>query len=149
MNFEENFSELGVRFNEYLKYKGLKGKEVSETSSYSPSQISNIIKGKVFGCDKIFNILNIYNDLNANWLFTGNGSMIKKGSKEYLNIEKNTFKDDLNSTDVELLQKDLETAKATLESQKDMIDLQKDFINKLKEDIQRLNTEIELLKGKE
>lgn len=87
--------------------------------------------------------------INLEWLLTGKGKMIKEDKNEHLNSEKTTLKEDLNSPDVELLQKDLEDAKATLESQKDMIDLQKDFINKLKEDIQRLNKEIDLLKGKE
>jgi transcriptional regulator with XRE-family HTH domain len=139
MNFEDNFNELGNRFLEYLKYKGLKGKDVAEVSKNSASQISNIIKGKVFGCDKLFKILNNYTDLNANWLFTGNGQMINKPQNNTLNSEKTTFKEDLN-TNIELLSKQVENVSNLLASKQETIETQKELINNLKAEIQRLNT---------
>lgn len=65
------FSDLGKRFAKYLKDNGIginkAGKIVGETGG----QISNICNGKVFGADKMFNILNTFEDLDANYLFRG------------------------------------------------------------------------------
>lgn len=91
MNFEEKFPELGARFQEYLKYKGFKGKDIAGKTGFSASQISNIIKGKVFGTDKLFNILNIYTDLNADWLFTGNGKITKETPLNSANDKNNSI----------------------------------------------------------
>ncbi|MDI6051175.1 hypothetical protein QLS31_15205 [Flavobacterium sp. XS2P24] len=137
------------RIKKYLDFKGVTVSAFEKKLNFSNGSFaSQLKKNKTIGVDKLEHILIENSDLDANWLLTGKGQMIKKNRSEPLNSEKTTFKENLNSPE-ELLQKDLETAKATLESQKDMIDLQKDFINKLKEDIQRLNTEIELLKSKE
>jgi len=145
MNFDEKFPELGERFQEYLKYKGLKGIEVAKDSKNSASQISNIIKGKIFGTDKIFKILNTFTDLNANWLFTGKGQMLQKNNIEALNSEKTTIKEDLNSS-YELLSKQVENVSNLLASKQETIETQKELIISLKAEIQRLNTEIDLSK---
>lgn len=81
-------------------------------------------------------------DIDANWLLTGEGQMLKESPTEVLNREKTMFKEDLNSHEIEALKKDLETTRATLEDKIEMINTQRDLISSLK-------SEIELLKGKE
>ena len=53
----KDFKEVGVRFSKYLIKKGLGVNETARLLGYSGSQISNIKNGKVFGADKMFNIL--------------------------------------------------------------------------------------------
>ncbi|WP_428225134.1 helix-turn-helix domain-containing protein [Flavobacterium sp.] len=67
----ENFDTIGLRFYKYMKTKGLGVNEVARLVEMSGSQISNIKNGKVFGTDKMYKILNIFSDLDANWLFRG------------------------------------------------------------------------------
>ncbi|WP_130735562.1 helix-turn-helix transcriptional regulator [Flavobacterium sp. J27] len=78
----DNFNELGVRFYKYLKTKGLGVNDTAKLLGLSGSQISNIKNGKVFGTDKMFKILNKFEDLDANWLFRG-------VSKEIPNVDIN------------------------------------------------------------
>lgn len=72
----EEFSDLGNRFSKYLEYKGLGINKTAKIFGFSGSQISNIVNGKVFGTDKMFNILNVFKDLDANFLFRGGTEMI-------------------------------------------------------------------------
>lgn len=66
-----DFSDLGKRFSQYLTEKGLGVNETAKILNFSGSQISNITKGRVFGCDKLFKILNEFKDIDANYLFRG------------------------------------------------------------------------------
>lgn len=72
--------------------------------------------------------------------------LILTGKEEEFNLalkpNESTFKEDLNSHEIELLKKDLENVRATLEDKINMIDMQKDIINNLKAEIQRLNTKL-------
>ncbi|GLB51745.1 transcriptional regulator [Neptunitalea chrysea] len=72
-----NFEEIGARFRIYLEYKGIGINEAARKTGVSGSQISNIVNGKNFGTDKLFNILNVFTDLSSEWLFFEQGEMIK------------------------------------------------------------------------
>lgn len=85
-------------------------------------------------------IISKCSDIDANWIFSGKGKMTKKNTKDSLNSEKITSKDELNDQELELLKKDLETAKGIIEDKTDMINMQKDLINNLKEENQRLKS---------
>lgn len=74
----ENFKEIGVRFKKYLRHKDLGTNQAASILGFSGSQVSNITNGRKFGTDKAFIILNTFNDLDSEWLFRGNGNMIKK-----------------------------------------------------------------------
>ncbi|MFD2891561.1 helix-turn-helix transcriptional regulator [Flavobacterium chuncheonense] len=67
----DNFNELGIRFYKFLKSRNLGINDTAKLLGLSGSQISNIKNGKVFGTDKMFKILNEFEDLDANWLFRG------------------------------------------------------------------------------
>lgn len=79
-----NFINLGERFGNYLKYKGLGNNKTAEILGFSGSQVSNIVNGKVFGTDKIFKILNVFQDIDANWLFRNEGEMLKNTSSIHI-----------------------------------------------------------------
>ncbi|HCY81886.1 MAG TPA: XRE family transcriptional regulator [Xanthomarina gelatinilytica] len=83
----KNFKEIGFRFKKYLKHNDLGVNEVAKILGFSGSQVSNIINGKNFGSDKMFKILNHFTDLNPDWLFTGDGSMLKTKTKEESNTD--------------------------------------------------------------
>jgi len=67
---------LGQNFKQYLDYKGLSLNKVSHALNMSPSQVFNIVNGKKFGSDKLLEIINHFQDLNPNWLLTGEGEML-------------------------------------------------------------------------
>ncbi len=67
----KNFKDFGVRFSKYMEINNIGVNKMAEKLSFSGSQISNIRNGKVFGTDKLFKILNVYTDIDANWLFRG------------------------------------------------------------------------------
>ena len=140
MNFDENFKELGERFREYLKYKGLKGKEVAEKSENSVSQITNILQGKVFGCNKLFNILNNYTDLNANWLFTGNGQMLNNGQNTTGNVSE-------LKREIEHFSNILFSKQQNIDMQNQTIVTQNKLIDRLELENKQLKEEIEKLKN--
>ncbi|MDN3673874.1 helix-turn-helix domain-containing protein [Flavobacterium branchiarum] len=56
-------------------------------------------------------------DIDANWLLTGKGKMLKPETERILNADKIEFKEDLNK-EIELLTKLVESQKETIESQK-------------------------------
>lgn len=72
------FSPIKERISIYIKNKG-----VTKESFFSSTGISaSNFKGKgalsELGGDKIAKILTVYEDLNADWLLTGRGSMFKE-----------------------------------------------------------------------
>lgn len=76
------FRLLGNRFSQFLNHKGLSGNKAGNLLGETGSQITNIINGKNFGCDKMYNILQVFLDLDANYLFRGTGKMIIGSSEE-------------------------------------------------------------------
>lgn len=103
----EDFTILGERFSKYLKYKGLGVNKAGGIVGETGGQISNITSGKNFGCDKMFNILNIFKDLDANYLFRGTGQMVIGGNP--YEEPKENHNEDLISLQKQLIEyKDLE-----------------------------------------
>lgn len=92
-----NFKDLGDRLRKYLIFREIKNKDIAEKLGFSGSQVTNIIQGKVFGSDKLFKILNYYPEINANWLFTGEGEMLNSNKKE----EKRDVERDIGTSLVE------------------------------------------------
>lgn len=75
MNELNPLEGLGERLRAYLKHKGIGVNQAARLVGTSGSQISNILHGKVFGTDKLYSILNTFNDLNIEWLLEGKGEM--------------------------------------------------------------------------
>ena len=66
------------RIKEYIDFKRINvstfERHVSMSNGSFASQLKN---NKTIGVDKLENILRIYNNINAEWLLTGKGDMIK------------------------------------------------------------------------
>lgn len=73
------FATMGERFFEYLRFKGLSQKKVSELSCVSTSMISRFCKGGAIASDKLLRILQVCDDLSLEWLFYDTGKMIRSG----------------------------------------------------------------------
>lgn len=68
-----------TRIKQYIDYKGLSVRKFEESVGLSNGSFASQYKnGKTIGVDKVKNILRIYDDLSAEWLLTGHGSMIKE-----------------------------------------------------------------------
>lgn len=65
------------RLDKYMEYKGLNDNKVTVEAGISNGLIGKARKRGALSQDNISKILHTYSDLDANWLFTGNGSMIK------------------------------------------------------------------------
>lgn len=70
------------RIKQYIDSKGLTissfEREVGMSNGSFASQLKN---NKTIGVDKLENILNIFPDINTEWLLTGNGPMLKENEK--------------------------------------------------------------------
>lgn len=71
-------SDCVQRISEYINYKGLNVKLVEREIGVSNSTLRTAIKdGKNIGSDKVEKFLQQYNEVSAEWLLRGEGSMIK------------------------------------------------------------------------
>lgn len=78
----KNISTL-QRIKQFIDYKGFTNKEFESSVGFSNGAFaSQLKKNRTIGVDKLENILSIYKDLNAEWLLTGEGSMLKTSKAE-------------------------------------------------------------------
>ncbi|RHJ68464.1 hypothetical protein [Bacteroides thetaiotaomicron] len=79
----ENNTKTIDRIYEYITYLGQSLNKLSIELGLSNSYFSKMLKNKgSVGSDIIENILRIHPDLNADWLITGRGSMLKEKQME-------------------------------------------------------------------
>lgn len=71
------FSPIKKRVIEYVEYKGITKESFYNESGVSASNFKGKGAESELGGDKIAKILSLYDDLNAEWLLTGNGDMTK------------------------------------------------------------------------
>ena len=70
------------RLKEYIDKKGISVSAFEKSIGMSNASFGKSLKNNgAIGSDKLENILKIYPDINAEWLLTGNGDMIKEFSK--------------------------------------------------------------------
>ncbi len=80
---KENNTKTIDRIYEYITYAGQSLNKLSIELGLSNSYFSKMLKNKgSVGSDIIENILRIHPDLNADWLITGRGSMLKEKQDE-------------------------------------------------------------------
>jgi hypothetical protein len=66
------------RIKDYLDYKGIKISSFEKSVGLSNGSFGGQLKkNRTIGIDKLENILKIYPDLNANWVLTGRGNMLR------------------------------------------------------------------------
>lgn len=77
------------RLDKFMNYKGLNDNKITVETSISNGLIGKGRKRGALSQDSISKILHTYPELDANWLFTGRGSMLIKDEKDELeNIDK-------------------------------------------------------------
>lgn len=69
------------RIKKFIEYQNLTVSRFEKSINASNGYINSIAKS--IGLDKIENILEIYPNLNIEWLLTGNGQMLKNEANEY------------------------------------------------------------------
>lgn len=75
---EENITKTIHRLQEYITNKGISFNKLAIELGLSNSYFSKMVKnGGSIGSDVIEKILRIHTDINANWLLTGQGDMLK------------------------------------------------------------------------
>ncbi len=85
-----------------MKYKGLNDNKLSNETGISNGLIGKARKRGSLSGKNISKLINTYQDLSADWLFTGKGSMLKEsqrqeslseGEKDYIiDLQKKTIK---------------------------------------------------------
>jgi len=68
----------------FLDNQGIKKEEFYKKVGIARANFSGTGKNSELGGDKIVKILNIFPKIDANWLLTGNGEMIKNSENEFV-----------------------------------------------------------------
>lgn len=66
--------DIKQRIQTFIKYKGISVKRFEELCELSNGYVSSMRKG--FGADKLSNVLNVFPELNREWLLYGEGEML-------------------------------------------------------------------------
>lgn len=79
------------RIKEYIDSKGISISAFEKSIGMSNASFGKSLKNKgAIGSDKLENILNIYSDINPDWLLTGRGEMLKDTQLQVLHQPKTT-----------------------------------------------------------
>src|SRR5690554_1338451 len=104
----ENTTNLSKRIKQLIDYKGITLNKFSIQVGASNSYFNKVLKeNSSIGSDRIERILRVFPEVNAEWLLTGQGEMLKNESE----------KQEENSSDKELI----EMQKKLLKSQSEQI----------------------------
>lgn len=115
------------RLDKYMSFKGLNDNKLTIETGISNGIIGKARKRGAMSQDNISKILYTYRDLDANWLFTGEGHMLKQ------------------SSGINLTEQDPFRYKELAEARKEIIQLMNEKITQLEENIKSLQQQ---LKGK-
>ena len=114
------------RIKAYLDFKGITVSAFEKSLNFSNGSFASQLKNnKSIGSDKLENILNLYVDLNANWVFSGQGEMLKKSIKE--TTQKNTSIE-LKTNEIDLFKELVLSQKKTIKTLEEKIELQKETV---------------------
>lgn len=72
------------RFDKYMIFKGLNDNKITVEAGISNGLIGKARKRGSLSQENISKILIVYDDLDANWLFTGKGEMLKQPEPVYI-----------------------------------------------------------------
>jgi len=76
-----DLEQIGKRLGEFLTFKQIGINELGRQMGTSGSQVFNIMNGKKYGTDKLLAVLNLFPELNIDWLLKGEGKMLKEEVK--------------------------------------------------------------------
>lgn len=123
-----------LRIKAYLDYKGLSLRAFEASIGVSNGAITSQMKpGKTIGVDRLENILRIYEELSADWVMTGRGTMIREeyASKEAANASENASK---------VIPKDLERLEELYEVNKKYTQLLEEKLKATQKQLQELES---------
>ncbi|GIJ95116.1 hypothetical protein CAPN002_23340 [Capnocytophaga stomatis] len=83
----DKISTIKENILHFIDFKGIKKEEFYNKTGISSSNFKGINKKSEIGGDKIVKILTEYPEINANWLITGEGEMLKTFSKKNEEVE--------------------------------------------------------------
>ncbi len=128
-------SDTLFRIKQYIDYKGLSLRAFEASIGVSNGAITSQMKpGKTIGVDRLENILRIYEELSADWVMTGRGTMIREeyASKEAANASENASK---------VIPKDLERLEELYEVNKKYTQLLEEKLKATQKQLQELEEE--------
>jgi cyanate lyase len=80
-----------LRLKLYIDYKGLSLRGFEQSIGVSNGSFTSQLKnGKTIGIDKLENILQVYDELNPDWVLTGRGNMLRE-SQENIHMSDSYF----------------------------------------------------------
>lgn len=72
-------SDTLLRLKQYIDYKGLSLRGFEQSIGVSNGSFTSQLKnGKTIGVDKLEKILQLYEELNPDWVTTGRGNMLRE-----------------------------------------------------------------------
>lgn len=77
---------MNNRFLQYIRYKHLTQKKISELSCVSESMVSRFCQGNSIASDKLQKMLQVCDDLSLEWLFFGSGDMLRSRDSVTFNV---------------------------------------------------------------
>lgn len=93
------------RLDKYMKFKGLNDNKLSVKTGISNGLIGKARKRGSLSGKNISKLINTYQDLSADWLFTGEGSMIKEDfSQDKLTEDDKDYIIDLQKKTIKILE---------------------------------------------
>lgn len=126
------------RFDEYMKIKDLNDNKVTNLLSLSVGTLGKSRKeGRDLSANVIEKILNYFNDINSNWLLTGEGTMFRfdaTASTEEEEIAKATDMYKAMMEELARMKKELEDKDKFIEKLNERIDMQDNVIKRLLSD---------------
>ena len=100
------------RLYKFIQHLNMSVRQFEIKWGVASSYVRNISKG--IGNDHLTNLCNQYPELDLNWLFTGQGSMLKNISENSENLTQQTITKDRNNSIDELI--DIRIEKAVMEN---------------------------------
>jgi len=100
------------RIKHYLDYKDIRISTFEKSTGLSNGSFGGQLKkNRSIGTDKLENIVRKYTDLNANWVLTGEGEMLKASPSEGATNEQHPYEQTIKSLNevIAAQQKTIET----------------------------------------
>ena len=92
------------RLDKYMNYKGLNDNKLSSETGIANGLIGKARKRGSLSGKNISKLINTYQDLSADWLFTGQGSMLKDNRQEPLSEDNKDYIIDLQKKTIKILE---------------------------------------------
>lgn len=151
-DFEQNFAPIKCRILQIIEYKGVKRDKFFNEICVAKSNFSKSAGRSEVSASVCAKILNYFNDINADWLLTGNGSMLKTDFSNNSGIIQNESTGCHASITTDHSKEENDRCKMCkekdlqIEDLKERIEGLKERINDQKEHIEELNNRISSLK---